>query len=162
MDHNYCLKLSRAKHPCEENVVSCSSDELPVIGTKTVTAEDLLDSLSISEEERLELEIKTRNQSADTLWFTVRQHRITGSKCGRIIMQKEHTEALLRFAIYPKPFLRIPKAIQWGIDNESNACAAYGKYRQSNTGKAGLHTEKAGFVVVRDSTRLGSINQEMI
>ena len=154
LDHNYYSKL-RSKHPCEENVL-CSPDELPIVmGTKTFTAEDVLDSLSLSEEERLELEKKTRNQSADTLWFTARQHRITGSKCGRVILQKEQTEALLRFAIYPKPFLHIPKAIQWGKDNEINACATYVKHMQSN-GHQGRHTEKAGFMVHPGKCWLGA------
>lgn len=46
------------------------------------------------------------------LWFTERQNQITQLKCGGIIEQKKYTEALLQFAIYPKPFLHTLKEVK--------------------------------------------------
>ena len=76
---------------------------------KTVTAERLL------------LERDTRSQSICSKWYEARRIRITGSKCGRIIFGKEKTVALLRFCLYPKPMLYLPKPIAWGRENEPKA-----------------------------------------
>ena len=72
---------------------------------KIVTAEEVLEGLRLTPEERLLLERDTRSQSICSKWYEARRIRITGSKCGRIISQKEKTVALLHFCLYPKPML---------------------------------------------------------
>ena len=125
-----------------------------LFNTKVLIAEDILRKLSVTNEEQDDIEKKNRDQSDNALWFTERQNRITGSKCGRIIQQIEQREALLRFSIYQKPFLHTPKAIQWGKDNEEPARIAYEKHMQGN-GHPSLHTKKAGFVVDIEKSWLG-------
>ena len=145
-DHTYATQLgAMCTSVSDEN--ACSSGQLPVVSKPTkVTAEEILSRLHLDDEKRRLLEENTRAQSATPLWFQARQNRITGSKCGRIIEQKQKTNALLQFVIYPKPMLHLPKAIQWGRENERKACQAHQKYMEKN-GHTGLKVTQAGFVV---------------
>ncbi len=115
----------------------------------------IIDSLCLSETERLDLEVITRKQSSSLLWFQERQKRITGSKCGRILIQRQRTPALLRFCLHPKPFDRVPEAIAWGQRCEPKAFTEYVKYMNFN-GHAGLFAEKSGFVVHPNKGWLGA------
>lgn len=125
----------------------CTSGDLPVLPEiSKATAEVVLSSLNVDEEGRHLLEENQRNQSSNPVWFQARQNRITGSKCGRIIIQKQKSSSLLQSVIYPKPMLHLPKAIQWGRDNEHNACQAYQSYLKTK-GHKGLQVSQAGFVV---------------
>ena len=145
-DHTYST-LSGSVHTPDENAPVFSSGELPkIFEANKATAEDILQSLHLDNEERDQLERKTRTQSSNPLWFQARQNRITGSKCGRILEQKQKTKALLQFVIYPKPMLHLPKAIHWGKDNEHKACQAYQKYMW-NKGHEDLEVTQAGFIV---------------
>ena len=76
--------------------------------TKPVTAEDIIEKLSICNEQQKDLEERTRGQSLNDVWFAKRQNRITGSKCGCILQQKQKTAALLQSTIYSKPFTLVP------------------------------------------------------
>ena len=91
-------------------------------------------------------EKKTRSQSDSADWHEARRLRITGSKCGHVLMQKKKTEALLRYCIYPKPKIHLPKAILWGRTNEDTARLQYVKYMQTH-GHPNLEAKPAGFVV---------------
>ena len=154
-DHTYCLKPGSVRL-CDDSVKFCDSADVPkVFVTERVTAEDILDKLSVSKKQQEDLEMKTRDQSSSTLWIAERQSRITGSKCGRILQQVKKTPALLQCTIYYKPFVHIPKAIRWGTDHEENARIEYEKYMRSND-HVGLHTKKAGFVVDSDKCWLGA------
>ena len=126
-----------------------------LFATEKICAEEILEKLSVTKEQQKHLENETRDQSSSALWIRERQNRITGSKCGRILQQVEKTTALLQSTIYCKPFIHIPKAIQWGRDNEENACTEYVRYMQSH-GHVGLHTQKAGFVVDDEKCWLGA------
>jgi hypothetical protein len=145
LDHNYC---SESKSPISWPELSfCDPSKIPnVFSTSIKTKEDVMKQLTLNENERLELEKKTRSQTDSEEWFIQRQYRITGSKCERIIKQKEVTKALLQSTIYPKPMLHFPKSIHWGRLNEDKACESYEKYMKAK-GHDGLHTEKAGFIV---------------
>ena len=79
------------------------------------------------------------------MWFEARKNRITGSKCGRILIHKKPSISLLQFCIYPKPFIYLPNAIQWGRKHESDACREYTKYMNVN-GHSGLRAGSCGFV----------------
>lgn len=108
---------------------------------------EVLKSISLTMQHRMDLEERTRNQGSSAEWFEARRCRITGSKCGRILSQKEKTIALLQFCIYPKPMTVLPKPIAWGRKNEQKACESYVKYMNSH-GHSGLETRKCGFVVM--------------
>ena len=116
------------------------------------TSEEILESLHLTPNERMQLERDTRSQCVCAKWYEARRVRITGSKCGKIIIQKEQTVALLRFCIYPKPMIYLPKPIAWGKDNE------WCKYMEhmKSIGHAGLTTSDSGFVVHMEKSWLGA------
>ena len=122
---------------------------------RTVTTEEVLEGIHLTSEERLKLEKDTRSQSSCSKWYEARRCRITGSKCGRIISQKEQTVALLRFCLYPKPMIHIPKPIVWGRENEPKARCKYVEHMQAN-GHPGLTASCSGFVVHSEKCWLGA------
>ena len=154
-DHSYYSKstyVPSVPNTCDE----CDPRELlTVVEKKLITPENILENLSLGPKERLELEEQTKDQSSSSLWFSARQNRITGSKCGRILIQQRKTTPLLQSVIYPKPMLHVPKTIEWGRSNEKKACESYKKYMESN-GHSDLRTIKAGFVVHPEKGWLGA------
>ena len=98
---------------------------------KTVTAEEVLEGLHLTPEEMLLLERDTRSQSICLQLYEARCIGITGSKCGRITVQKEIV-TLLRFCLYPKLMLYLPKPIAWGRENEPKAQCKYFEHMQTN------------------------------
>ena len=56
--------------------------------SKNVSDDDILEMLCLTLQQRAELEEQTRKQD-DSHWHDAPQHRITGSKCGRILLQKK-------------------------------------------------------------------------
>ena len=52
-------------------------------------------ALQVSQEERTQIEIITREQLQCQEWHRLRMHRVTGSKCGKILNQKKKTIPLL-------------------------------------------------------------------
>ena len=88
--------------------------------------------LSSKLKERENLERVTRAQSAEELWHDARRYQITWSKCGRILIQKTRTIALLHFVLYPKPFEITPRPIEWGRRNENIAKEAYVAHMKTN------------------------------
>ena len=145
-DHTYSTQ-SASVHISDKSISVCGSEEIPKLcEDPKISAEEILQRMHLDSQQRDMLEEKTRTQSSSSLWFEARRNRITGSKCGRVIKQKEKTKALLHFVMYPKPMLHLPKAIQWGKDNEHKACQAYQKYMQ-NEGHTDLQVSPAGFIV---------------
>ena len=61
------------------------------------------------------------------------------------MIQKKQSVSLLQFCLYPKPFIYLPKAIQWGRTHESDAY-----------GHIGLSTRRSGFVVHPEKGWLGA------
>ena len=151
-DHTYC-------NPGPENTDTATSNEIAssgfVIEEKAITAEEVLERLNLSHEERMQLEVDTRSQSECERWYEARRVRITGSKCGRIIVQRQKTIPLLRFCLYPKPMMFLPKPIAWGRKNESKARCKYTEYMNS-IGHIGLVASDSGFVVHEEKQWLGA------
>ena len=113
----------------------------------TISAEEaILEALFLTAEERDTLESTTRKQSDCKAWHEVRHIHITGSKCGRILLQKQKTIALLQFCLYPKAMLHQPKPIVWGKSNEVKAQLQYLRYMEEN-GHHDIKCDLAGFVV---------------
>ena len=164
-DHTYC-KSGNEVDGVAANTNTNNSNNCDIAGDdnifkelkeleKTTTVEEVLESLHLTAEERMQLERDTRSQSVCAKWYEARRVRITGSKCGRIITQKEKTVALLRFCLYPKPMKYLPKPIAWGKDNEQNARCKYMEHMQS-IGHTGLTTSDSGFVVHMEKSWLGA------
>ena len=70
-------------------------------------------------------------------------------------MQNQKSNSLLQSVIYPKPILYLPKAIQWGKDNEHKALQAYQRFME-NKGHKGIQVSRAGFVVHATKSWLGA------
>lgn len=125
------------------------------INIEEKTKDDILENLSLTAQQRIDLEKKTRSQASSAQWYEARRCRITGSKCGKVLLQTQKTVALLRFCIYPKPMLILPKPLAWGKKNEHKACLAYVNYMQLH-GHPGLKTTRCGFVVHQEKCWLGA------
>ena len=80
--------------------------------------QNILEKLILTAEERDSMESCTRQQSECDKWHNAHRLRITGSKSGRILLQKKRTVSLLQFCIYLKIMQHLPKPITWGINNE--------------------------------------------
>ena len=133
-----------------------SDEAFPVhLEEETKTAEEILEDLHLTSTERLSLEEETRGQSSCWQWFEARCFHITGSKCGRILSQKEKTVSLLCFCLYQKPFIHLPKPIAWGKEYELKARRKYVEHMRSN-GHIGLTTSDSGFVVHSEKCWLGA------
>ena len=140
----------------QTSVLTGNTQNCPYSAEEFAQLEEMeVNRLCLTEEDRITLEHDTREQSGDDRWHDARRKRITGSKCGRILEQKNRTVALLSFCLYPKPFLFLPKAIEWGRQNEPVACKRYVQYMNSH-GHPGLEASKCGFFVHPDKGWLGA------
>ena len=63
------------------------------------------DSLNVTPEERVRIEIATRNQSKSAEWHMMRSRRITGSIIGKILKQKEPTQVCFNVSFIPNCLL---------------------------------------------------------
>ena len=105
IDHDHCYHQLHHSQDQVINVHTSSNNSLSPISTdsfdefkvKTITPEEVLAHLHLTPEKRLILEKDTRGQSVCPNWYEACRICITGSKCGRIIAQKQKTVALLRF-----------------------------------------------------------------
>ena len=103
-------------------------------------------AMQLSQEEQIQIEIITREQSQSQEWHRSRMHRITGSRCGKILNQKKKTVPLLQSVLYAPKFIVNPKPIQWGKDNEQVACQMYTSHMRRN-GHPDLCVHKCGFII---------------
>ena len=71
---------------------------------------------NVSSAERKNIEMRTRGQFNSPEWFVVRARRISGSKCGKILLQKK-TPALLKSVLYGQEMKCVSKPILWGRMN---------------------------------------------
>ena len=85
-DHTYSIDQGKGRStlspPAYDSAVVC-------VHVEKTTEDDILAALHVTAEERQAIENDTRKQSSSSHWYDVRRRQITGSKCGRIIMQKE-------------------------------------------------------------------------
>ena len=144
-DHTYCTSDQGSLSPVCPNKECVSLQDIHIEAHTFSTF--CKNDLNVTEEERKCIEISTRNQSQSSLWYSVRQRRITGSKCGRILNQHEPTTALLSFVLYSKPLSHIPEPMKWGIDHESHANQAYLQYAKSHGKHRLISTKKCGFII---------------
>ena len=105
-DHTYCkvgnevVAANKNTNNCNHTVFnlsynnSCGDVTFIELEVKATTAEEVLKSLSLTPEERLQLEKDTRSQSECTRWYEAHRVRITGSKCGRVITLKKEIRNL--------------------------------------------------------------------
>ena len=117
-------------------------------------AEAEINQLCLSRDDRITLELETRDQCGCG-WHDARRKQITGSKCGRVIEQKNRTVSLLRFCVYRQPLLIEPRSIMWGRRNEPVALTKYIQYMNSH-GHPGLSAVKCGFYVHPEKGWLGA------
>ena len=152
-DHSYCnrsgsvMASTTMSTVVEDDQVKSQKSQIvdARIMSETVMAE-VKDGLNVSSRMRMEIEMKTRQQSAEKEWHTVRVRRITSSTCGQILTQKSKTVALLVRVLYHKRLTPPPPPIAWGLQNEQVACRSYQQHMLS-IGHSGLTTQPIGFIV---------------
>ena len=106
-DHDNCRSNQISWEDANNGISSLLGDS----DNDKLTAEDVLEALSVKKEQQGELQSKTRSESNSSVWFTERRRRI---KCGRIMSQKEGAVSLLRFLLYQKPIIHLPKPLNGG------------------------------------------------
>lgn len=104
------------------------------------------EELKVNSTLRCQIEEATRSQSRCSLWYQVRQRRITGYKCGQILRQKSRTPALLKSVLYDRPLIPLPMPIKWGQDHEAAAREAYVKTMHLR-GHTSVEVKSSGFVI---------------
>ena len=152
-DHSYCnrsgsvMTSTTMSTVVEDDQVKSQKSQIvdARIMSETVMAE-VKDGLNVSSRMRMEIEMKTRQQSAEKEWHSVRVQRITSSTCGQILTQKSKTVALLVRVLYHKRLTPPPPPIAWGLQNEQVACRSYQQHMLS-IGHSGLTTQPIGFIV---------------
>jgi len=90
-------------------------------------AEQLFQSITITNEQALILEEKTRGQSSSPEWHEQRHGRLTASVFHDVWARKDSTDPdnLVRRILYGGPDLNEVPAIRWGINNEGQAQQEY-------------------------------------
>ena len=148
--HDHCyIGNSTNVHSSKSDAISTSDDEIvPLLDQVPIDPIIEKRKLNVTMEERRKIEERTRCQSHSFEWFVVRSRRITASKCGKIICQKERTDALLVDVLYRKTMnpRHLPLPIKWGIERESFARDAYVSFMRCN-GHDDLRTRSSGFVI---------------
>ena len=101
-DYNY------AQNPCD---TASQTDYVPIITPssdvdmkRTLTLEEIdqaKHSFLVNTAQRQQLEERTSDQSLVREWHDIKAMHITSSICGRILVQKQKTVALLTYSIYP-------------------------------------------------------------
>ena len=157
-DHTYALPHNDAQQSNPEVTASvtpaaeyCSLTD----AEHSAKVQTVMHELCLTNKERLSVEAHTRDQYQNHEWYQARRYRITGSKCGRILIQQKRTVALLRFCLYQKPFYNAPKPIEWGRRNEPVARRAYVAYMKSH-GHPRLAVHNCGFFVHHEKGWLGA------
>ena len=148
-DHTYSLppqsehETNWALLPSIEESSTFEDDELTVVQSDEMTLQCLLVKLNlrVTPHERQRVEMETRSQSLQPEWHCLRYKRITGSKCGRILIQKKKTVALITYCLYPKPLDPLPAPMVWGQHHESIAIQKYIASKNQVTVK------KCGFII---------------
>ena len=104
--------------------------EVVAQGSGTVTEDDILGEMKVTEEQIRKIEEDTRGQSTNVNWFMHRQQRLTASQFGRVCKRRETTspknivEDILSFK---QKWSRTPASIQHGINNEPLVIELYTK-----------------------------------
>ena len=114
-DHTYTSKLMT------DNTIGLDQETTTVHLKETIPfsqeelqikKESMLNQLNMSPDCRNKVELYTRKQLDCVLWYQLCFPRITGSKCGHILIQKSKTIALLRSVLYCKPLDPVPLPIK--------------------------------------------------
>ena len=146
-DHSYSLTTTEhgpAPTPSQQPLFVSESPYSPEEMTRL--CKEAKATFSVTQVECVRVEATTRSQCKSTEWYLARVRRITASKCGKILNQKQWTPALLKNILYCKPMIHLPQSIQWGIANEDNARHAYITHMQAE-GNTNLQVEPCGFII---------------
>lgn len=115
-----------------------------VTESATVTEEDILEEMKVTEEQIKKIEKNTRGQRTNESWFVHRQQHLTASQLGRVYKRREATSPknLVKDILSAKKkWSKTPPSIQHGIDNEPIARELHVKEKgnQCQVDECGLH-----------------------
>ena len=95
-------------------------------------------SNTMTKEECINIEQKTRDQAASPAWFEARKNRLTASNFGVIVKRQKVTDKFIQCLLQPKQFNSA--ATSYGKNNEKNAIQKYIK-------KSSNHVHECCFVI---------------
>ena len=123
-----------------------SSQRIPDIDALKRTVQAFIESLQISEEKCREIERNTRKQNMSSLWFSVRQYRITASLFGSVLTRRTDTppDNLVLQILQPRSFSTA--ATKYGMENEQMAIKEYIDH-QNVHGHPELVVSASGFLI---------------
>ena len=124
-DHSYTSSSTVTTSRLQTAPLPESSDSCSCTSAYNLDEVDAV-KLNVCSEERESIMQATVVQAKSGVWHQLRAKRITGSKPGKILLQKKKSVPLLTTVMYPKPFTTA--ATQWGELNEPIAKLHYAKY----------------------------------
>ena len=109
--------------------------------------QDILPTLTVSEEEAANCEFATREQANCRQWFNFRLGRITASRAKRVCTTSQETPAksLIKDICYPMSRKFSTKATEWGCDHEKNARQKY--ICEMSKTHTNFHIKDVGFFI---------------
>lgn len=101
----------------------------------------LLNSLSLSDKDKLQVEIKTRGQRENPLWLDERKLRLTASNFGLVCkrLPKSKWAPVVKTLLYSKA---TTSAMLYGELNESNAISCFEETMKTKVFPCGLYIDK--------------------
>jgi YqaJ-like viral recombinase domain len=107
----------------------------------------LLSFLQVTAEKRQSIELETRGQATNPLWFSHKKGRITASQCKQFCTGKSAVSRLTAAVInIGKPRSTGIPSLQYGIDNEACAIAKY-KIQRSQHSQHAIDVTTCGLFV---------------
>ena len=134
---------------------SPSSANRPSLHSLKNTVVAFKESLAVSDEKIIEIERDTRDQRNSSLWFSVRQFRLTSSLFGTVLHRKANTppDSLVLCILQQKQFSSA--ATEWGIQNEARAIMQYIDFQHAH-GHFNLMVTQSGFLINKKFPFLGA------
>ena len=153
-----CISLlfdSQYRRTTHDTSQQPSSHNRPEIASLQETVTAFKRSLEVTSDKACEIERDTREQRKSSLWFSVRQYRITASMFGAVLSRRPDTppDSLVLRIIHPKTFST--EATKYGIENEASAVKEYVAYQHSH-GHPELVVSASGFIIHTAHSFLGA------
>jgi len=119
-------------------------------------APNILNKVQVSLQAAQELYAKTTGQANNNVWYEERKHRITASKCGKILKRKSQpTPEFIRAICDPVDISNLP-FIKYGRENEDKVAVMYVKKKMQEEGNTGLRVAEFGLCVNPSLPHLGA------
>lgn len=119
-------------------------------------------NLSLDDEQIMNIEKSTRNQSENRNWYIQRAGRITASKFRAVCKtnKMKPSLSLIKSICYPTKILFCNKATLWGINHEHIAVGDYQRFMSENHDS--FQVNEVGFVISKNWPCLGASPDRLV